>query len=672
VSRRALSQVFGPIPVGDAQLLRNDPFLLLPAFFAALPVPLSRLALDEGMLSVTDSGLTWVLLASRLQGSPYELEVQRRLGDAIDGATARLRAADPRVEVLRLGAAFFARQGAQTAMSETSRIGIASVVGMVALALLVFWSARPLLMILLSLGIGMACGFAASLLIFGELHVLSLLLGFSLIGVAVDYGVYYCTEAFAEPAGTPAERLARVLPATTMSMVATVAGYGMLLLAPLPGFRQLATIAVVGLVAAWATVVLWLPLLDRDRGLAGGRKLSLATAIWRLWERPRLRWLRLLLGAVLLAAAAAGATRFSIDDDVRRLQPLAPELVREQERIQQLIGAATGAQFFVVRADNDEAALQAQEMLFERLAKLGGEGALAGWRAPASFVPSAARQRANRALVARHLSGPAREAHLATLGLDDATPPPEGDGVLTLAEARRSTVLAELLADMLPAQARGATHVVMLDGVSRAAAVRAAAEGIAGMRFVDPAADFSDLLGRYRQRAVLLVGASAVAIAGLLVWWLGLSGAARALLPVAAACLLTPLLRALSGEPFTFFDAMALVLVLAIGVDYGIFCVSTTRGRRAVSLLGVAMAAAATLISFGMLALSQMAAVHAFGATMLLGVGLALLLAPAAAVRFAAAGPEPDEKLHSQAASSGSEAQGDAVRSGRQGVDIRP
>jgi predicted exporter len=96
------------------------------------------------------------------------------------------------------------------------------------------------------------------------------------------------------------------------------------------------------------------------------------------------------------------------------------------------------------------------------------------------------------------------------------------------------------------------------------------------------------------------------------------------------AVVLAPSLRALGGATFSFFDAMALVLVLSIGVDYAIFCAETRGSRGPVTMLAVALAAGTALLSFGLLALSDVAAVHAFGATMTLGILLAFILAPMA------------------------------------------
>jgi predicted exporter len=122
-------------------------------------------------------------------------------------------------------------------------------------------------------------------------------------------------------------------------------------------------------------------------------------------------------------------------------------------------------------------------------------------------------------------------------------------------------------------------------------------------------------------------------MAPLLIWRYGPRGAFWVILPSLLAVLLTPALRALTGGGFTFFDAMALVLVLSVGIDYGVFIAETTPERKSVTLLAVALAACTTLMSFGLLALSNVLAVHNFGLTMLVGVLLASTLSP---ISFAA------------------------------------
>jgi predicted exporter len=150
------------------------------------------------------------------------------------------------------------------------------------------------------------------------------------------------------------------------------------------------------------------------------------------------------------------------------------------------------------------------------------------------------------------------------------------------------------------------------------------------IKVISPAEDLSRLFGVYRRYAIGLIGLSMLLMLPLLTWRYGLRGGVRVLAPSVAAVVLAPPLAALFGVTFTFFNAMALVLVMAIGIDYSVFCRETRGERKPVTLLAVGLAAVSTILSFGLLALSGVFAVQAFGATVLIGISIAFLLAPAA------------------------------------------
>ena len=90
-----------------------------------------------------------------------------------------------------------------------------------------------------------------------------------------------------------------------------------------------------------------------------------------------------------------------------------------------------------------------------------------------------------------------------------------------------------------------------------------------------------------------------------------------------------PSLRALLGwlgQPLQLFNVLALLLLLGMGIDYGIFLLEH-RGDRS-AWLSVCVGAASTWLSFGLLALSSTPALRAFGLTLLLGIGLVWVITP--------------------------------------------
>lgn len=641
VATRALSQVFGVLGLGDAALLRRDPFLLLPSFLAALPLPGGGLTVEDGWLQAQRDGRTFVLLTARLTRNPHDLDVQSVVVGALDQALERLRARHPDLEAPRLGAIFFAEAAASEAMRETSMIGLASVAGTALIILFVFRGLTPLWLSLLVIGTGVLTALSACLMLFGDVHVGAMLFGVSLIGVAVDYSLQYCTEALV-PGTTPTQRLRPILAGITLGMVTTVIGYLTLLLAPFPGLRQVAVFSAVGLVAAWMTTVLWLPILDRradpaNRSGGAGRQVGVrATRLLMPWARPGRHWLGGTLLLVLIGAAALGMTRLHRDDDIRRMQALSPDLLQQQERVRTLIGFDADRRFFVVEAPDSETALRREEALADRLGRLIASGALENFRGPARFVPSMHRQRETHALVTRVLDAPRRDSQFRRLGLrpdpaDQAGDAPSDTPILTLAAAIHPDsplrFLHRLVLDRGPDQVR---HLVMLEGIKDQAAIAIAGQGLDGVHLVDPAGSFSETLARYRDQALVLLGLSAFLIAAPLLWRYGPRRAARVIAPPVLAVLLTPGLRAWSGDGFSFFDSIALVLILAMGVDYAVFMAETTRARVGLTALAILLAAGTTLLSFGLLALSGVRAVHQFGATMLVGITLAAALSPIA------------------------------------------
>lgn len=173
-------------------------------------------------------------------------------------------------------------------------------------------------------------------------------------------------------------------------------------------------------------------------------------------------------------------------------------------------------------------------------------------------------------------------------------------------------------------------HLVALDNATDLAKLRDAANGLDGISFIDPVADMGTLLGQYRQRALWLLAISLVLMLPLLMWRYGVTGGLWVMVPPLAAILLTPLLLALVGQPFTFFAAMALILVASVGVDYAVFCAESGQGRDPLTILATLLATLTTVLSFGLLAFSGVQGVRSFGAVMLTGIVLSALLAPLA------------------------------------------
>ena len=128
----------------------------------------------------------------------------------------------------------------------------------------------------ISVGIGILFGTLAVLVLDGEVQLVSLAFGASLIGEAVDYSILlFAAHLAAGAVWTPERGVAMVRPGLTVAVGTSLLAYALLALLPFPGISQIARFALVGLGASYLTVLWLLPAFmqrpsTRDPQLATG------------------------------------------------------------------------------------------------------------------------------------------------------------------------------------------------------------------------------------------------------------------------------------------------------------------------------------------------------------------------------------------------------------------
>ena len=100
----------------------------------------------------------------------------------------------------------------------------------------------------------------------------------------------------------------------------------------------------------------------------------------------------------------------------------------------------------------------------------------------------------------------------------------------------------------------------------------------------------------------------------------------RIVTPPILASILTLAALVQLEQGINLFHLIALILVLGIGLDMGIFMQETDGA--ASTWLAVSLSALTSLLAFGLLALSNTPVLHHFGITVAIGLGLVWLLSP--------------------------------------------
>jgi predicted exporter len=633
--------------------LAQDPLGFFDNFVASLPYRQARLELEEGLLVVREDQApraAYVLVSAELPGSAFDDRIQRSAKAAVAAAESAARDADARVEVLRTGTLFFAEAARSSAERDVELIGAGSLVGIVILMLAVFRSVRPLALGLLTVFIGLGAAVSATVLTLGELHLLTLVFGASLIGEAIDYSVqYFSVHAGAGARWDAREGMARVRPGLTLALATSVLGYAALAFMPFPAVRQIALFALAGLIAAYLSVVLLLPVLLKRAYRHDISALAAPAARWvSLWDARMRPSAAAAVALVVVLACAPGWLLLGSDDDVRWLSSRPPGLLAEEARIRALTGVDVASRFFVVEADSAEATLQAEEALTARLQPLVESGALAAYQAVSSFVPSALRQQENRALLGRTLQAQEGKAlasafqhaglkSAAALELAHAYRESEGR-VLTPQAWLRSPLATPFRPLWLGETPRGHASVVVPVGVAAGLDLEGAAAGLPNVMLVDKAASVSRLFGEYRRGLSFGLVVASLVVLAILVWRYGLRGGGAVLLPPLLGIGAALAVSGYRGAPLTLFTMMALLLVLGVGVNYAIFLIEG-RARPGTTSIAVLLSAATTVLSFGLLAFSGTPALAGFGATLLCGIAVGVLATPLSLTLFGESRP---------------------------------
>lgn len=618
-------QLAGPLAVVRRQSAARDPL-------GAAWEPLEELAaartgalVDEaGILLSADRRHAFVLVETR--ASPFQSDAQRAFRAALE--TWRASAPVP-LRLSTAGAAQFAIASETSMKADISRIGAISTIGLVAVFLLLFGSLRLIALGVVPMLLGSAVALLACQAIYGEVHGITVAFGTSLLGVGLDYVEHYYTHFALAPEQPAQVTMRRVAPSLVLGALTTIIGFLGLAAAGVHGLRQMALFSVIAIITSiFATLWIvppWMPAsYRRPRALD-----ALARAVQRGAERfaarpwpPAVRVLAVVagLGAVAMAATAG---RFS--DQVDMLIANHGSHVEEDRAVRARLGAEVEA-FAVVTAATEEELLQAVGEASAQLARARAAGAVASFVALDRLAPSIAEQRA-RWQAARAAEPRLRQAldelgfvaeELAPWWRELAGAEPH---LLTLAELRASP-LGPLLAAYLPAQ----SPPVALLPLTGADTTRLRAL-VPSAAIVVPSETITRLFAGVRARTLLAFAVGLAAIFGLLLArYRALAPAARALAPAALACLATVTVLIAAGVALTILHVMALLLVVSLGVDFGIFLVDTTSlleesSRTMVSIL---TASVTTVLSFGLLGASESPGLAALGLTVTLGVTFSL------------------------------------------------
>ncbi|MGE8684763.1 MAG: MMPL family transporter [Acinetobacter sp.] len=611
LSEQGLLQLMSPGMPVTADLLKQDPLLLFPRYAMGLGALQNNadISLEHGFATIRDERGISRLMVLALKNSPYNIDYQAQTAAFIQQMNQQF--SQLQVKPHWTGTLLFAQFGTNSAKEEISTIGVGSTIGILLLVWFGFRSVRPMLTEMVAVSTGSLVAFAVTYWIFGEIHLITLVFGASLIGVCVDFSFYFMAMQSQHRHLDGFAVLKPLLPSLFIGLMTTLLAYVVLSFTPFPGFQQIAVFSMVGLTAAWITSILLLPRLPALNAEPAIRMLGfIGQARNYVQAHSRLRYAMI---ALIVAVTGSSLLFLKSNDDIRNLQSMDQSLKQEDQYVRERFMQQQGSDYFVVRGKTLAELERHEQQLLSQLSVLQQQGKLQGMQALGQWLPSAAQQQQNIALL-QSIPASALSEYAQAMQLSPPT-------VLQWqAQLKDRPLLTSAQFQHHPLsflQMSATERLVMLQQVNDMHAVQQLSS--ANVQMLRPVHQLSELFQQHREHAQrLLIGALVLLAIGLGLLY-GKKSILPLVLPVSMALMTAFAIQAWLGVEINLFSIMGTFLIIGIGVDYAIFY---RHGHDHPQVVGMALflCMMSTFFGFGLLSFSHTYAIHSFGLTVLLGV----------------------------------------------------
>jgi predicted exporter len=632
--QQRLAELQSPLAVFQKRWLAGDPTGELLGLLRLWQGGLREPAKCLGVWCAADGARALLFIETRASG--YDLRSQRQVVMAIRQAFAEVAGATP-VRLLLSGPGVLATLSEDRVRASAEWLSGLASAAVVLILLTVYRSVHTVWLGALPMLTALLAGAAAVGLVFGKLYLITVAFSMTLLGETLDYPTYLFSHRRASESVEATVR--QLWPTLRLCVATTMLGCVAMLDATFVGLSQLGVFTIAGVAAAVATTRWLLPTLLRPDWRPPQPVVIGAWADVVLQPRPYVA-LVVSSGGLLALLWLLLAAPPLWENDLAALSPVPRELLRLDQELRTALGAPEVGHLVIITAPDAETALRQSETVATSLEQRQREGVITGYEGAMRYLPSLQTQQQRQArLPSREQVSVVLEQALTGMPFKPGLFGPFLDALeaaRTAAPIRledlRGSLLATRVESLLFPSTQGWTALLPLSGVQNPQALAAALPTVshAQIHYLALRSETNRLVMEFRNAALQRLAWGAILIVAV-VWW-GLRcwrGVIAALLPVLLALIVTVTALLALGERLSLFHLVSLLLVLGVGVDYGLFFSrpDTDADLRRRTLHALLVCCGSALTVFGMLATSELPALRAIGLTVSLGVAASFVAA---------------------------------------------
>ena len=515
---------------------------------------------------------------------------------------------------------------ASTIQTDLWRVLFISITGLLLLFAIFLRTWRALFVFLIPLG-ALLIGTSAAGCFFQKVSAITIGFGAVLLGISADFGlhVFY---GFQEQHTNARRILTGLVRPLSFCALTTIGVFSVLLFSALPGQRQLAVFSIAGIAAALSLALFVMPHFMPARAVVALTKLSL----------PRTKTFWWLLWLLVILISIIPATRVKFDSNLRSIGMIPKDILQDELIIKDTWGGVREQAFVLCAADNPEKALQKNDILFQKIHKDIPD---ATFLSLAPLIPSQQTQQENLSRWRSFWRDSSQKATLraelekqgSQYGFNSSAFEPffhwldQPHSSFSLAEFERECndkLVSPFVTQLKNGQSAVLTFVPDDDFITASLSKMNLDVRVVSNR------QFSKLLNRETVKDFVrfFIGAIILVIVLLFVLFRNIKKLMLAFLPVMSGIIVMLAIMAISGIRFNIFNMVAAILVIGLGVDYGIFIVSTCdKTTNYATCNAVLVSGLTTFVGFGSLMSARHPAMNSIGVTVATGIIPSLLCA---------------------------------------------
>lgn len=630
-----LVKLFGGFSFTDISNLEDDPFLLgekgLENYLAVISDSGTDLSPKDGVLASLYEDKWYVMIRGELTAEGSRLASgENAVPDIYD---ACLPLEKDGVEFVFFGTPFHSYKSSASASSEISVISTVSMLAVLVILLVVFKSGLPIVCSMLSILLSIGAAFCATHLFFGNMHVITLVFGTSLIGSSIDYSLHFFINWKGNRSLSSGEKIRRhIFEGLILALISTEICYAVLFFAPFVLLKQMALFSFAGILSSFLTATGLFPVFklpdDKKRTIqffdkvsalpcfnSGSRKIKIFKSAFPF-----------LLFVICAFVLCFNCKNVKIENNISNLYKMEGRLKHDTIRAYKILNY-NPTSWLIVSGDSAEEVLQMEEKITETIPDR--------FVCTSRFIPSEKSQRESVEAVKNLIpyfdsnllsyyeefglgkeTGVNYKAQLESIKTEDFLTP----------ESEIPDTLKSLLSKLWIGEIDGKYYSVILPSqVSDEGFYIELADSDTSVFYENKVKDVSSSLDHLTQLIAVMFAIAFIVIIILMKFFYTWKETVKiASIPFLSVLVILSVFSLLNLK-IEFFCITGIILVFGLGLDYIIYRLEN-KGNK-LETFAIVLSFVTTAVSFGALALSSFVPVHVLGLAIFSGLTTAFVLA---------------------------------------------